>query len=200
MINDVAAPGVVAPGADLAHIALRAAVKPAPEPDLLGLLLGMENPETANLVAVQDAMARRSPAKTRWIIQETRSFPCTERWNYSALSESARSSVHLMPMNYSVDTIDKLSGVSGLPKQWCRPEYHGALIAAWHGCHLGVIARTEKLDGAAADLDVPYVRCIQEAEELEGLVNRAVRVNARLQVLADRASGMCEAFFTWFGA
>ena len=201
VIDEVAAPGVVAQGADLAHIALRGAVKPVSEPGLLGLLLGMENPETAALVAVQNAIARRSPAKTRWLIQETRSFPCTERWNYCGLSESARSLVDLMPMNYSVDTIDEFLRSFGAPETVVSSRYHGALIAAWHGCHLGVIARTEKLDGAAADLAVPYVRCIQEADELEGLANRAASVDqARLHVLSDRASGMCDAFFACFGA
>lgn len=201
VIDGVAAAGVVAQGADLAHIALSAAVRLAPEPELLGLLLGLERPETADLVAVEKEITRRLPAKTRWLVQETRSFPCTERWNYAGLSEGAQSSVDLMPMDYSTDTIDGFLGNFGAPERVVSSRYHGALIAAWHGCRLGVIARTEKLDGAAVDLDVPYMRRIQDADELEALANQAVPVErARLRVLCDRANGMCDAFFAWLGA
>jgi polysaccharide pyruvyl transferase WcaK-like protein len=201
-IDGAATAGVVVQGADLAHISLgAAAVRPAPEPDLLGLLLGLERPEMVNMVAVDQEIARRLPAKTRWLVQETRSFPCTERWNYAGLSEWAQSSLDLMAMDYSTDTIEEFLGNFGAPETVVSSRYHGALIAAWHACRLGVIARTEKLDGVVADLDVPYMRRIAKADELEALARQAVPVErARLTVLRDRANAMCEAFFAWLGA
>jgi polysaccharide pyruvyl transferase WcaK-like protein len=201
VIDGVAGAGVVSQGADLAHIALAAAVRPAPEPDLLGVLLGLERPETVDLVAVEQEIARRLPVRTRWLLQETRSFPCTERWNYAGLSTRTQSSVDLMPMDYSADTIDEFLGNFGAPETVVSSRYHGALIGAWHACRLGVIARTEKLDGIVADLNVPYLRRIQEAEELEALASQAMPVERqRLQALRDRSKTMCDAFFAWLGA
>ena len=57
-IGSVAAAGVTKPGADLAHIALDAAVKPHREMGLLGLLLGLQCPGIVNLVAVEQAIAQ----------------------------------------------------------------------------------------------------------------------------------------------
>jgi polysaccharide pyruvyl transferase WcaK-like protein len=200
-IDSVAAAGVVGQGADLAHIALGAAVRPAPEPDLLGVLLGLERPETANLVAVEKEITRRLPARTRWLVQEARSFPCTERWNYAGLSAGAQRSVDLMAMDYSTDSIDGFLGNFGAPETVVSSRYHGALIAAWHGSRVGVIARTEKLDGIVADLNLPYVRRIQEANELEALARQAMPVESkRLRALCDRGNAMCDAFFAWLGA
>jgi hypothetical protein len=84
-IDGVAAADVVTAGADLAHISLGAAVTPAPEPALLGLLFGLQGPGIVDLPAVEQIVASRLPAKTRWLIQEARSFPSTERWNLADL-------------------------------------------------------------------------------------------------------------------
>jgi polysaccharide pyruvyl transferase WcaK-like protein len=199
-IAGVAAAGAVALGADLAHITLSAA-KQASEPELLGLLLGLQSPGIVDMTAVEQGIARRLPAKTRWLIQETRSFPYTEHWNHAALSEPMQRSVELMPINYATDTIEEFLANFGAPGTVVSSRYHGALIAAWKACRLGVIARTAKLDGVIADLEVPYVRRLNAADELEALARQAVPVErARLEVLRDRAHAMCDAFFAWLGA
>jgi polysaccharide pyruvyl transferase WcaK-like protein len=201
VIGGVAAAGIVAQGADLAHIALGAAVRPVPEPAVLGLLLGLQGPGIVDIIAVEQEIARRFPTRTRWLVQEMRSFPCTERWNYAGLSERTQGSVQLMPMEYATDTLEEFLANFGAPETVVSSRYHGALIAAWHACCLGVIARTDKLDGIVADLDVPYVRRINNADELEALAREAVPVEpARLEVLRDRANAMCDAFFAWLGA
>ena len=201
VIGGMAADGIVVQGADLAHIALGAAAKPAREPAVLGLLLGLQGPGIVDMTAVEEDIARRFPAKTRWLVQETRSFPCTERWNHASLSERTRGAVRLMPMEYTTDTIEELLANFGAPETVVSSRYHGALIAAWHACRLSVIARTEKLDGIIADLDVPYVRRITTADQREALAREAVPVeSARLEVLRDRANAMCDALFAWLGA
>ena len=201
VIGSIAVAGIVAEGADLAHIALGVAARPAPEPAVLGLLLGLERPGIVDTTAVEQEIARRSPARIRWLVQETRSFPCTERWNLAGLSERAQGSVQLMPMEYATDTIDVFLANFGAPETVVSSRYHGALIAAWHGCRLGVIARTEKLHGIITDLDVPYVHRVNQPGELEALTREAVPVeHASLEVLRERANDMCDAFVEWLGA
>jgi hypothetical protein len=200
MIGSVAAAGSVSQGSDLAHITLGLAARPAPEPALLGLLLGLEDPGIVDIAALEQEIARRLPAKTRWLVQETRSFPCTERWNLALLPERIQQSVQLMPMEYTTDTIEVFLANFGAPETVVSSRYHGALIAAWHGSRLGVIRRADKLDGIMADLDVPHVNRIHHAKELEALAHQARPVDhARLEALRHRAIAMCEEFFAWLG-
>jgi polysaccharide pyruvyl transferase WcaK-like protein len=164
------------------------------------LLLGLEDPGIVDMAALEQEIARRLPARTRWLVQETRSFPCTERWNFARLSELAQASVDLMPMNYSTDTIDGFLENFGAPETVVSSRYHGALIAAWHGSRVGVIRRADKLDGVIADLNVPHVNRIHHATELEALAHQARPVDpARLEALRHRAIVMCEEFFAWLG-
>lgn len=194
-IGRFAQQGVVDTGADLAHVALAATIRAAPEPGTLGLLLAFETPGTVDLRAVERQISRRRSGTTRWLVQETRSFPCTELWNYADLSSAAKDSLRLMPMNYSTDTLQQFLGNFGAPEPVLSSRYHGALIAAWHGCRLAVIARSEKLAGIVADLDVPSVDRAGDSRELEALVHDAVRVDAaRLQTMHGRAVAMCRSF------
>lgn len=200
-IARVAAPGVVETGADLAHIALGAARRPPLERRLVGLLLAFEQPGTVALQAVERELALRGTGGTRWLIQETRSFPFTERWNYSALSETAQRSLDLMPLNYSSDTVETFLAHFGAPGTVLSSRYHGALIAAWQGCRLGVIARSEKLAGIVSELDVPSVERVPDSQQLEALIRQAAAVDAaRLRALRDRATAMCRSFLSsWLG-
>src|ERR1700678_1927404 len=198
LIGSVAVAGSVSQGSDLAHITLGSAARPAAEPGLLGLLLGLEDPGIVDIAALEQEIVRRCPARTRWLVQEMRSFPCTERWNFAGLSELAQGSIDLMPMNYSTDTIDGFLENFGAPETVVSSRYHGALIAAWHGRRVGVIRRADKLDGIMADLDVPHVNRIHHAKELEALAHQAHPVDpARLEALRHRAIAMCEEFFAW---
>lgn len=199
-IARVAQRSVVETGADLAHIALGAAHQPPSEPGVLGLLFAFETPGTVDMQAVERQLSLRRTGSTRWLIQETRSFAFTERWNYATLSEAAKHSLDLMPMNYSTDTLQDFLGHFGAPDRVLSSRYHGSLIAAWHGCRLGVIARSEKLAGIVADFDVPFVERVSEARDLEGLSRDAVAVDtARLEALRDRGRAMCQSFFAWLG-
>jgi polysaccharide pyruvyl transferase WcaK-like protein len=200
VISVVAASGVVEQGADLANIALAEAPKPAPEHGIVGLLLGFENPDTVDLQAVEQYISR-SPGKVRWLIQEARSFPCTERWNYERLAQPVQGLAPPMQASYSRGTIEEFLRNFGAPETVVSSRYHGALIAAWHGSRVGVIARSEKLLGIAADLGLPSIERIASARDVELLDSSAVQVDAtRLAAFYDRAVAMCDAFVAWLGA
>jgi uncharacterized protein (TIGR03032 family) len=200
-IRRVAAPGVVTEGADLAHIAMASATKQAVQSEMLGLLLGLDGPGVVATSAVEMYLARRTPATTRWLVQEGRSFPCTELWNYAALSETAKSVLDVMPLDYSADSIERFLTNFGAPEAVLSSRYHGSLVAAWHGCRVGVIARSGKLSALAADLDLPSVAHIRDPEDLQALERNARPVeSARLQSLRKRAETMCDQFFAWLDA
>jgi polysaccharide pyruvyl transferase WcaK-like protein len=197
-IGSVAAPDVVELGADLAHIVLATTAKPQPEPSVLGLLLGLHATGIVDIVAVDESIARRPPWTTRWLVQEARSFPCTERWNFDGLTEWVKGRVRCMPFDYAHDTIQQFVANFGAPETVVSSRYHGALIAAWHGCRLGVIARADKFHGVVADLAVPSSPGIHATDKLEALVRDAVPVDRqRLESLRERAVAMCDAFFAW---
>lgn len=200
LISSMAAAGSVEVGCDLAHIRLAEPLNLEPVAKALGLLLGLQRPGIVDMLAVDRYLARRC-APTRWLVQEARSFAATERWNYAALSESVQEKLVLMPLDYGGDTIDEFLANFGAPEVVVSSRYHGALIAAWHGSRVGIIARSDKLDGAATDLGVPSVRRIETAGDLEALAQSALAVApARLLALRDRANAMCDSFFTWLGA
>jgi len=199
-LGDVAASGVVELGSDLAHITLGTGRRPAPERALLGILLGLQRAGIVDLEALEQSLERRRRGSTRWLVQEARSFPCTERWNYANLSERTRGALQLMPLDYSTDRSIDFLAYFGAPETVVSSRYHGALVAAWHGCRVSVIKRSDKLDGIVSDFEVPAVSRITSAAEFDALAQRAVPVDrARLETLRQRAATMCDAFFAWLG-
>jgi len=201
LISAVATAAIVVAGGDLAHVSLADCAKCELEVGAFGLLLGLEHAGIVDMLAVDRFLARPSAPATRWLLQEGRCFAATERWNYAALSEWVQAKVALMPLDYGSDTIDEFLATFGAPEVVLSSRYHGSLIAAWRGSRVGIIARNEKLDGAVADLGVPFVRRIETAGDLEALAQDAVPVApARLRSLRDRASAMCDSFFAWLGA
>lgn len=201
LLARVAASDKVVAGADLANIAIAAATPPAPEAGLLGLLLGLDVRETVDVIALENALASRASGYTRWIVQEARSFPCTELWNYHALSEWTQSRVGLMPLDYTSCDIATFLRAFGTPETLLSSRYHGALVGAWFGSRVALVARSGKLASAAADLDVPSLARIEHARDIEALVAGARLVDpARLAFLRTRAEAMSADFARWLGA
>ncbi len=170
---------------------------PPAEPDVFGLLLGLQRAGIVDLLAVEKSLERRT-AVTRWLMQEARSFPCTERWNFAGLTEWTQTRLELMPFAYATDTVAEFLAHFGSPATVVSSRYHGAVVAAWHGCRVGLIARSAKFDGLVDELDVPFVRAIARPEDLDALAADAAPVApARLIALRDRAVAMCDDFFAW---
>jgi hypothetical protein len=190
--------GVVETGADLAHAYLGSVAPPAVEPGILGLLLAFERAATIDMRAVEGMVAARAPQTTRWLVQEARSFPFTERYLYAALPATTRAGVSLTALDYAYDTLATYLAAYGAPEVIVSSRYHGTLVAAWHGARVAVVARSGKLVGAADDLDLPSLERVPDVGALAGLVERAHPVNrARLQALHERALAMCGAFVAW---
>jgi polysaccharide pyruvyl transferase WcaK-like protein len=106
-----------------------------------------------------------------------------------------------MPLAYATDSLDAFLTNFGTPEAVVSSRYHGALVAAWHGSRLAVIARTAKLHGIVADLEVPALPAIDRADQLLALERDGVRVaRVRLESLRARASAMCDEFFRWLGS
>jgi len=196
LLERLTSPGVLSTGADIAHLALASSPRPPLEPDVLGVLLGLEPSGVVDMLAVENALADRAPQRTRWLLQEARSFPRTERWNYATLSEWTRSAVELMPLDYTMDDVATFVNAFGAPETVVTSRYHGALIAAWHGCRVAVIERSGKLAAVSADLGVPSTRHVRHGDDISSLAAEAISVDpSLLTTFANRAQSMCEDFF-----
>jgi hypothetical protein len=194
-----AAPGTaVETGADLAHLAFEVGISPTLERGLLGLLIAYEREGLVPSRALDDLIDGRPGAPSRWLVQEGRHFPYTERWNYDALSASVQPQMALMPFDYSTDSLDAFLDNYGASEIVISTRYHGTLVAVWQGSRVAVIARSAKLRGIAEDLDLPWTDAIASADDLQTLIQRArVVPHERLGRLRERAVAMCDAFFAW---
>jgi hypothetical protein len=185
-------------GSDLAHLEFELGVSPTPEPGVLGLLIAYEREGVVPARALEDCIEGRPGAPMRWLIQEERSFPHTERWNYAALSEPIRQQLSVMPFDYHSDSVDAYLAHFGSPEIVVSTRYHATLVAAWHGSRVGVIARSTKLRGIAEDLDLPWTERIATAADLRTLIERARPARPeRLSRQSARAATMCDEFFAW---
>ncbi|MGD1067917.1 MAG: polysaccharide pyruvyl transferase family protein, partial [Vulcanimicrobiaceae bacterium] len=187
---------LVVTGADLAHAYLGSVTPPATEPGIFGLLLAFERAGTLDVDAVEGVVAARAALTTRWLVQEARSFPFTERFLYAMLSGAVRAGVSSTALDYARDSLATYLAAYGAPETVVSSRYHGTLVAAWHGARVAVVARSGKLLGAADDLDLPSAERVTDAGTLERLIDEAHPVDvSRLRALHERALAMCKAFF-----
>jgi hypothetical protein len=101
-------------------------------------------------------------------------------------------------LDYRRDSIDTFLEHFGAPEVVVSTRYHGALVAAWHGSRVAVIARSTKLRAIAEDLDLPWTDAIASAHDLRVLIERSRVVRRdRLERQRARAIAMCTAFMDW---
>ena len=197
-LSDAVAEDIVRTGADLAHLTLSRSTAALLEADTLGLLIGYERANLIPARALDDLIEHRPPGTTRWLVQEGRTFAHTERWNYAALSGSTQQRLDLMPFDYSHDSIATFLQRFGAPEVVLSTRYHGALVAAWRGSRVGVIARSAKIRAIADDLDLAVADAISTDGDLEALIARARPApRERLDAACTKAAAMCADFFRW---
>jgi len=194
----VVAPATVSTGADLAHIVLAANARLPREHGVLGLMLGFEDPGTVDFGDLEAGLQRRGAGTTRWLVQEARAFPYTERWNFAERTDAAKAGVRLMQLEYALDSIDDFLVRFGASEVVVSTRYHAALIAAWHGSRIVAIERSAKIGALAADLGVPTLPHLRGTDALDGALALA-RAPQRetLATLASRASAMGAEFSAW---
>lgn len=90
-LMDVAPGATIEIGADLAHLEFELGILPKIESGTLGLLIAFEHEGAVRIPALEDVIEARAAAPTRWLIQDGRTSPHTERWNYGALSRRGSS-------------------------------------------------------------------------------------------------------------
>ena len=198
ILRELAGPGKVAVGADLAHVALAAMKFAPPEPGTLGVLLNFEDPRQFSLEQIA-ALLEASPARrVAWLSQEIRPLTGSESALHEQLPPAARErAVSRVPDYAGARTPDELVRAWGVPAMLFTSRYHGALIGAWMGCRTVAFARSAKVAGGARQLGLPPVddlgdtggilRALEEARPVPGTL---------LQAHAELARNICDAFFT----
>ena len=183
-------------GADMAHLAFGAAPAAPRDPGVVGLLLAFERADQIDLDELGAFIERRGVGRTRWLVQETRTFPHVERWILAALSPAARARLNVMDPSYGTASVPDYLRAFGAPETTVSSRYHGVVVAAWHGSKVLVVSRSAKLRGIADDMGLPQIDDVNSHAALEaGLATAAVVPRERLAAMRDRARRMCDAFF-----
>jgi hypothetical protein len=152
------APGrPVVAASDLAHLWFRAY---APRPAVPGRLNLTPNfdfgpwPGRDELLAAVEALGVEDRV---WLVQEERDLPGSERALYAGLAPEQRARWRLLapdvPGAPLTTALNRWSGAA----RTVSARYHAALLGAWAGSAVVVIATNEKLRGAAEVLRVPAI-------------------------------------------
>ncbi|MBM3843864.1 MAG: hypothetical protein FJ397_11500 [Verrucomicrobia bacterium] len=179
----------VVAASDLAHLWFRAH---PPRPAVAGRLNLTPNfdfgpwPGRDALLA---AVAALGVEDRVWLVQEDRELPGAERALYAGLPPAERARWRLLapdvPGAPLTAALDRWSGAG----QTVSARYHAALLGAWAGSALVVIATNEKLRGVAAALRVPAIAPdAPRAAVLEALTAAAAGPRRPPVALAEQAA------------
>ncbi|HYW54908.1 MAG TPA: polysaccharide pyruvyl transferase family protein [Dongiaceae bacterium] len=190
------APRQLSVGADMAHLAFGDAPAAPHDDGVVGLLLAFERAEQFDLHELETFLERRGVERTRWLVQETRTFPHVERWILAALAPESRARLGIMELRYGTASVQDYMRAFGTPETTVSSRYHGVVVAAWHGSKVLVVSRSAKLRGIADDLGLPQIDDLNSHASLETALATAAAVpRGRLHAMRDRARRMCDAFF-----
>jgi hypothetical protein len=183
-------------GADMAHLAFGDTLPAPHDAGVVGLLLAFERADHIDLHELELFLERRDVGRTRWLVQETRTFPHVERWILAALTPESRARLSIMDPRYGTATVNDYLRAFGTPETTVSSRYHGVVVAAWHGSKVLVVSRSAKLRGIADDLGLPLIDDMNSHASLEAALATAAAVpRERLAAMRDRARRMCAAFF-----
>jgi heptosyltransferase-2 len=190
----------VAVGADLSHIYLRQAAVRWPESGEagdadLGLILAFEDPKQSSAL---DAILASIPKDRAiaWLHQEVRLFAGSESDLFNKLSPPQRERLRPAVPNYRARSVAHLIAAWPNCQIVASSRYHGLCIMAWRGARLVAVQRSQKIAGAASDLNIPLI----ESRLLTQGLGRAQAVEReRLVGLAESASAMVDDFCSVVG-
>ena len=174
--------------ADLANILFSklCAERPAmPVSRAVGYLLNFEK-LTGSETDALPALLKALPADENfWLVQDQRLLPGMERYWWNRLPEPVRDNLRIVELGF--DGADIVP--AEMPGTVVSSRYHGALLAAWRGSRVVIVARSGKLTGLARQLGVQSVDFVHD---IQGIVS-GVSVNTpvppeKLDALAKMAS------------
>ncbi|HLL88531.1 MAG TPA: hypothetical protein VK324_04455, partial [Tepidisphaeraceae bacterium] len=187
-----AVPGAppVEAGVDLSHAYLRHAAFAPPEAGTVGCVLNFEDARQYDAATVAELVAAPGlrDRRWRWLVQEDRPLPGSERALFAALPATVRERFELRAPDYATGSLDGLLRAWGTPQTLVTSRFHAAIIGAWAGARVVAVARAAKVRGVAEDLGLACVDDLTSAGTLRDAVERATPVpRERLLARADAA-------------
>ncbi len=180
----------IAVGADLANIYLRRQCvnRDKVSKSGVGLCLHFEDPRKFNLPTLETAILKLPDASVAWLIQEVREFDFSEKRLLKLFSEVLRQRLEMREPNYSTASIEELFKVWGDCDIVVSSRYHAALIQAWRGSRVAIIARNDKLRGLAEQIGCQPIENLAHPDALGRAIAAATRADSMLlNSLADLA-------------
>lgn len=193
-------PERITAAADLAHLALERMHFPTPEPGTLGLVLNFEDPSQFSLPSIATLVDVATDARltVRWLAQEVRPLPDSERALYEALPPGTQHQTDLRLPDYAhAPDVQALLRPWGTPELLLTSRYHGALIGAWAGCRTVAFDRSLKVAAGTRELGLPLLGSLADPAAVCRVLDAATAADpVRLRAAADLARAGVEEFFS----
>lgn len=187
----------ISAGADLAHLFLERHHPPPPTAGSVAIVANFDYGSWPGQHAMLEALGSLTPRRRIWLAQETRELPGAEKALHRVLSESERA-------KWMLTEADRLGPLDDVVDRWPSTEwlvtsrFHAAIVAAWAGSKILVVATNEKLRGIAADLGSPTLSPSAPREEVEAAFAR-VKPAEKPTALAARAATAVNEFLRVVG-
>jgi predicted O-linked N-acetylglucosamine transferase (SPINDLY family)/nitrite reductase/ring-hydroxylating ferredoxin subunit len=187
-------------GADLAHLALRAAPPPPAAAAGTGFLCNFEVPGQYSIERLAQLIATVPDRPIPWLVQEVRPLPGSELDLLARLPpETARRLEQRRPDYLAADLAALVQswGASdgGMPRQLFSTRFHGAILGAWAGSRVVVFERQQKLRGIAQALGLISFAALPEPAQLTRAFEAAQPVaRPALDAAAELAQQCCTEF------
>ena len=151
----------------------------------IGYLLNFEK-LTESLPDLLPALLEALPGEELfWLVQDRRLLPGMERYWWVRLPDSVRSRFLVVELGQECAT----TVPTEMPGTVISSRYHGALLAAWSGSRVMIIARSGKMMGLAQQLGVQAVDSVHDVRGIvSGVAANAPVPRERLRVLAEMAA------------
>lgn len=145
------APGRVSLAADLANILFRQSAASVSLEEGTGLLIHSEQaPNQASME--METWIQRQAQPCFWLVQEQRSLPGSEMARWEQMSAQTKHRLLRREPDWRAGSVEDILHTWPFPAQVISSRYHGALLAAWRGAALHILARNDKLSGLAEAL------------------------------------------------
>ena len=201
LMGEIISPERVTAGADLSHLYFRSAGVPAIERGVVGITAGFEHSSAGLTETLSRLVDGLSEFQMRWLVQEVRDLPGSERDLFQKLPPKIRERLDVRIPGYDTDSIDGLIGSWGSPEFIVTSRFHAAIEGAWRGAKVLCIERSEKVRALAKQMGLASVSIDAPAERMVSEMRNA-RVASRATCLREAALAefCCSRFFACAGS